>query len=152
MAPTFVASSGGSLPQGALSVAFETSRHKGGYQGNHLYVARVNHEGSLIPGKFHERNGVAYIPYGGQEHYYKDNYEVLTGRGLVWVEAKNGELPEGAFQAGHEANGDPLYVAKATINGADAVGKFNPKFGFAHIPYDRTEHLARNYAVLVQKD
>ena len=150
MAPTFVASSGGSLPQGALCVAFEA--FKGGPQGNHLYVARVNHEGSLIPGKFHERNSVAYIPYGGQELNYTDNYEVLTGGGLFWVEAKNGELPEGAFQAGHKANGDPLYVAKAKINGADAVGKFNPKLGFAQIPYFGKAHEARNYAVLVQKD
>ena len=88
----------------------------------------------------------------GDEHCYKDNYEVLTGSGLVWVEAKDGELPEGAFQAGHEANGDPLYVAKAVFNGADAVGKFNPKFAFAHIPYYGKEHEARKYSVLVHKD
>ena len=69
-----------------------------------------------------------------------DNYEVLTGSGLVWVEAKDGELPEGAFQAGHEANGDPLYVAKSVFNGADAVGKLNLRFAFAHIPYYGKEH------------
>ena len=150
MAATFVASSGGSLPQGALCVGFELTPHEG--TTGSLYVARVNHEGNVTPGKFHATLGAAYIPHRGQEHCYKDNYEVLTGSGLVWVEAKDGELPEGAFLAGREANGDPLYVAKAVFNGADAVGKLNPKFAFAHIPYYGKEHEARNYAVLVQKD
>ena len=56
-----------------------------------------------------------------------------------------------AFEAGHEANGDPLYVAKAVLNGADAVGKLNPRFAFAHIPYCGKEYEAKNYAVLVLK-
>ena len=45
-----------------------------------------------------------------------------------------------------------VYVSKAVFNGDDAVGKLNPRFAFAHIPYYGKEHEARNYAVLVQKD
>ena len=46
MAPTFVASSGGSLPEGALCVGFELTLDEA-TTGN-LYVARVNHEAYIL--------------------------------------------------------------------------------------------------------
>ena len=74
MAPTFVELPEGSLPQGALCALSSHEATTGS-----LYVARVNHEGNVTPGKFHDTLRTAYrpyIPYMGEEYCYKDNYEV----------------------------------------------------------------------------
>jgi hypothetical protein len=43
--------------------------------GETLYVARAEHEGAIIPGKFVPSHGVTYISWGGAEHG-KSEYEV----------------------------------------------------------------------------
>ena len=54
--------------------------------------------------------------------------------------------------AGIEANGDPLYVARAKVDGSDSIGKVNPKaHNVCHVPYGGKEQLVRNYQVLVSR-
>lgn len=43
--------------------------------GDDLLVARAEHEGALIPGKFVPSHGVTYVAWGGEEHA-KGEYEV----------------------------------------------------------------------------
>lgn len=43
--------------------------------GEVIYVARAEHEGAIIPGKFVPSHGVTYIAWGGAEHA-KPEYEV----------------------------------------------------------------------------
>ena len=61
----------------------------------------------------------------------------MTGEGFQWKAAENGRVPQGAVQVklasivgqmswvqgGHEANGTPLYVARAKVDGVDSIGK-----------------------------
>ncbi len=66
---SWVPAAGGELPDGAFVGGFDS--------GFDLYVARANHEGEIIPGKFIPAHGVAYVPWGGVEKA-KEQYEVCT--------------------------------------------------------------------------
>ena len=93
----------------------------------------------------------ACIPYAGQEHHVP-NCQVLTapsGKSLVWVEAANGEIPDGALALGCEGNGMPLFAARGFIGSALQVGKIRPGFEGAYIPYEGNEVSVTQYAVLV---
>jgi Protein of unknown function (DUF3421) len=59
--------------------------------------------------------GAALIPFGGSEEAVPD-YEVLMEAG-IWVAGSAGQIPDGAVVCGREANGDPLFVARANLNG-----------------------------------
>lgn len=62
--------SNGSVPTGALPVGRTCT-------GETLYMARVDMNHSLTPGKVHPSHGVCYIPFGGQEHSHRQ-YSVLV--------------------------------------------------------------------------
>jgi len=62
--------SDGSVPTGALPVG--TARNK-----ETLYMARVEYNNSLTPGKVHPSHGVCYIPFGGKELAFRQ-YSVLV--------------------------------------------------------------------------
>lgn len=66
---TWVASSNGHAPKGAVSSGPTTS-------GEVLYIGRHHHEGALTPGKIHGSHGCMYFPYGGAEQSTLQ-YEVL---------------------------------------------------------------------------
>ncbi|XP_049812753.1 natterin-4-like isoform X3 [Schistocerca nitens] len=66
----WVPSSNGEVPDGAVPVGHTTD-------GETLYVARVQHDGTTTPGKVHQSHSVCYIPYGGREIAYS-HYEVLV--------------------------------------------------------------------------
>ena len=117
MAHHWVRCSGGHLPSGAVQ--------GGADRGGVVYVARADHLGSLVPGKFHSSYKRTFISYGGKEHATTE-YEVLVGSEATWLPAEGGGVPLGAVLAGREANGDPLYVARAKVDGRDSIGKVNP--------------------------
>merc|ERR1711962_1764698 len=117
-------------------------------RGVDLHVARAWHEGSLVPGKMHHIYNTVYVSYGGEEHS-KDSFEILTGEGFEWKAAEGGNVPEWAFQGGHEVDGTPLYVAVGKINGVDAIGKVNPVHKRCYLPYGGKEHTVECYEVLV---
>lgn len=66
----WISTGGGNVPNGGLQGGISS-------QGEPLYIARVQHEGSLTIGKVHPSHGCCYIPYGGAEHNYTE-YEVLV--------------------------------------------------------------------------
>jgi hypothetical protein len=66
---TWVAASGGRLPDGAVKYGEESN-------GEPLFAARAYIHGGLHPGKVRLAFGAANIPYGGNEEQ-AENYEVL---------------------------------------------------------------------------
>ena len=52
--------------------------------GEDLYIGRTHHEGVLIPGKVHPSHRCLYVAYGGKEHAYKVDYEILVAKDDVW--------------------------------------------------------------------
>jgi hypothetical protein len=117
--------------------------------GSCLYVARAWHKGSLVPGKLNPKHRRCYVSWGGEEHA-KSEYEVLVGSDFAWVPRRPGSsLPPGAVQAGHEANGDPLYVARGRLFGTNVIGKVGQRLD-CHVPYGGSEHRLREHEVLVK--
>ena len=80
------------------------------------------------------------------------SYEVLVfnteSPPVEWVAAQNGDLPVGAILAGQEANGQPLYVAKALHDNHALIGKLNPSHGKAYVPHNGLELTVTSYEVL----
>ncbi|XP_022919886.1 uncharacterized protein [Onthophagus taurus] len=68
----WVPCSGGDIPPNAV-IGGRTS------DGEHLYIGRVEHEGSNTIGKVHPSHNSLYIPYDGEEVAYSD-YEILILR------------------------------------------------------------------------
>lgn len=67
---TWVASSNGHVPDGAVSCGSQSN-------GESLFVGRAHLDGSLTPGKIHRSHGCLYIPFNGTEHSIQQ-YEVLV--------------------------------------------------------------------------
>jgi hypothetical protein len=134
---------GGEIPEGAAVAGFEAD-------GTPLFIARAEYKDSLQLGKVRPEFGAANIPYGGEE--VKVNpYEVLMGA-AHWKPAVNGNIPDGAVVAGHEKDGQPLYVARAVYMGGVHPGKVRLAFGAANIPYGGEEVKVNPYEVLVYED
>ncbi|GAA0242015.1 DM9 repeat-containing protein [Cryptosporangium japonicum] len=66
-----------------------------------------------------------------------------------WVAARHGAVPAGAPAHGREANGTPLWVCRATVDGGLYPGKVRPAFGAANIGYRGAEIKVANYEVLI---
>ncbi len=142
----WVPASGGDCPPGALRGGREDD-------GTPLFVARGPYQGSLTPGKLNRQFRNALIPYGGREVSLPD-YEVLVADGgsapdwnRDWARAADGEVPRGAFRAGREADGTPLYVIRARYAGGFCPGKVNPAHGTGYISYGGKEILVEDYEV-----
>ncbi|CAF5038410.1 unnamed protein product [Rotaria sp. Silwood1] len=74
--------------------------------------------------------------------HYKDT-------GAVWVLASNGEVPPNAVSGGHEANGQPIYVARFTTKeGQLAPGKLAPSHKQAFVSCGGKEQTSTVYQVL----
>lgn len=141
MSIQWVPGSGSSVPSNAVPGGVD--------RGTRLYVARASHAGSLVPGKLHPTYKNVYVSYGGNEHAKGSGYEILTGEGFQWKAAENGRVPQGAVQGGREANGTPLYVARAKVDGVDSIGKVNTTHNSCYLPYGGKEHSVKRYEVLV---
>lgn len=136
----WVAASGGSVPNGASKQGNEAD-------GTPLYLARAKYQGGLHPGKVRQAFAAANIPYGGKE-VKVNSYEVFVGT-AHWTTASNGKIPLGAVVVGYEANGEPLFSARAAYQGGVHLGKVRPSFGAANIPYGGKEIKVNPYEVLV---
>ncbi|VDB91947.1 unnamed protein product [Peniophora sp. CBMAI 1063] len=128
---------------------------KGGREvdGRALYVARATHQGGIHPGK--TDGSETHFSYGGMEIRLYTGYELLVGprQSLRWV-AISGRLTRGKLdgaipvRAGNEADGTPLFSARASMYNGVHIGKV--KFGGnAHVPYGGRERFATEYDVLV---
>ena len=67
----WIRSSGGQVPHGAIQGG-RTSR------GEPLYIGRKTHARVMIPGKIHPSQGGLFIAYGGKEHAFQSDYEILV--------------------------------------------------------------------------
>jgi len=120
-----------------------------------LFVARIRFEGGVQPGKWSPNMGNIAFPYGGKEISGNSEYEVLEmNNSLSWHHCNIiAEIPANAVQTGNEADGKPLYSARADINGTKQVGKagrhFNPTAGCS-IGYGGKENTIQPFEVLVQ--
>jgi uncharacterized protein DUF3421 len=70
----------------------------------------------------------------------------------IWIPGDSGLIPDGAIVCGREANGDPLFVARASLNGGIHPGKIRFAFGHALIGFGGQEVPVQNYEVLVSQD
>lgn len=104
----WIPASGGEVPPHALRVG-QTS------DGEPLYVGRGYFAGSLTPGKVHPSHGCLYIPYGGAEQRL-EAYEVLV-QPETWVNSSGSNIVPGTILAGHDADGDAIYVGRAYHEG-----------------------------------
>ena len=142
----FVFATGGAIPPGA-------SPHGNEATGEPLWVARSPgrtdpffFHGGIHPGKVRPAFGAAFIPFGGNEESVPD-YEVLMEPG-IWIAGSGGQIPDGAVVCGREANGDPLFVARANLNGGLHPGKIRFAFGAALIGFGGKEVPVTDYEVL----
>jgi len=65
-----------------------------------------------------------------------------------WVESRNGQIPPDAIPAGHESNGETLYVARAWCEGGVHPGKIGRHLNGAHICFAGQELEFERYEVL----
>jgi hypothetical protein len=129
----------GQIPTNALRAGNEAD-------GTPLFIARAPHEGGVVVGKAWQGDPTAAFPYGGQE-IRLGNYEVYVGQG-TWATVSSGQsVPANAIAAGREADGTPLYVARAPMGGGTHVGKSRGTGAF--IPYGGREEVVSAFAVLM---
>ena len=131
----------GQIPRGAFQGGTEST-------GAPLYIIRAKHEGGLHVGKARKGDNYALIGYGGAE-IQKTAYEAYTGIGL-WVKASKSLFPANAIRGGEEANGEPIYIARAKFGGNYHIGKVKRNME-AFIPYGGKENISSSYEVLVSK-
>ncbi|OMH79424.1 hypothetical protein AX774_g7157 [Zancudomyces culisetae] len=122
--------------------------------GTPLYVGRVFYDGGLHPGKCgpHLEGGGFALGYDGKE-IKLNKYFVLCGDAskLKWIE-QNGNLMIIGFkplEAGNEASGEPLYIARTEYNGGYQIGKCGEhiKEGIV-FPYFKKERSEKKYTIL----
>lgn len=137
--------SGGRIPDGAVPHGYDEDSSP-------LWVCRMRLHGGLHPGKVRPGLGLAGVAWDGDEIGYSGDYEVLMDRG-IWAVASGGTVPDDAYQAGHEQSGEPLYVARAAVDGNNLTpGKLRRDFGAANIGYGNEEHSVHAYEVLLRPD
>ncbi|KAJ1905014.1 hypothetical protein IWQ60_012357 [Tieghemiomyces parasiticus] len=147
----WVPASNGTIPPNAV---------QGGREGDGkpLYIARAFYKGGLQPGKAAPHLDGAYIAYDGKEVQLKE-YFVLCGPGkaLRWVACHGSVNFAGAnvqpVSECHEESGEPLFIAKASYDGGEQIGKAGPHlrngmvFGYAD-----KERSAKEYFVLAYEN
>lgn len=68
---------------------------------------------------------------------------------VCWVGADSGGVPSGGMQGGDD-NGEPMFVARASFEGALIPGKLVPSHGVCYVPWGGAEHGVTNYEVLCE--
>ncbi|KAI8321704.1 hypothetical protein GQ54DRAFT_297814 [Martensiomyces pterosporus] len=134
------------IPANAVQGGIESS-------GLPLFIARAYYQDGLHPGKAgsHLPTG-AVIGYSWSEVHVLE-YQILCGDGsrLRWIR-QSGPLDISGFMplcAGHEKNGDPLYVAKVVYAGSQQIGKCGSHLkGGSSFAYDGKERSATEYMIL----
>lgn len=121
--------------------------------GEKIYVGRAKHDGALLPGKIVPSHGVCYVSHCGAEHAVA-KYQVLVKNkccDLSWVAAAEGQLPGGALQGGFTEDKVPLYIVRASHEGAAAIGFLNVTQQCCTYPYGGEEQCNAEYEALAVK-
>ena len=143
----WVNSSNGSVPDNAVVGGSDVN-------GEPLYVGRAIQSGNVLPGKVVCSHGVCYVGHAGHEHAHRE-YQVLTnpsGTSLTWTNARRGNVPLGALQAGRQNDGEALYVGRAWHSGSLITGKVHPSHGVLYASFGGDDLPFRDYEILVCKD
>ncbi|XP_014102217.2 uncharacterized protein [Bactrocera oleae] len=135
----WVPANGGGVPPHAFRVGRTTD-------GEPLYIGRGHWEGSLTPGKVHPSHGCLYIPFGGRERRL-DSYEVLV-QPETWISSSGPNIVPGTVHAGHDADGDDIYVGRAYHEGDLLPAKVIPRKACAYVPYGGREVVKHDYELL----
>ncbi|XP_062131703.1 uncharacterized protein LOC133842565 [Drosophila sulfurigaster albostrigata] len=128
------------LPPFAIVAGYDSNRDP-------IYVARASHNGEVVPAKFIPNKKLAFISWAGKE-ITKNDFEILTGHEHSWHPAKGGNVPPGALRTGHTADGEPLYVGRASFAGSLTPGKVHPSKGCMYVSYGGGEQCLKEYEVL----
>ena len=97
-----------SVPPGAVLAGTEQNNVNAGVK---LYVCRVAFQGGVHPGKLIDSSWRrCNFGWGGGE-WTSSSYDVLIEKG-TWSMGPT----SGALVGGHEANGTPLHICRATVN------------------------------------
>lgn len=111
----WVKTTNGELPEGAVVGGSDLDCD--------LYIARANHEGELLPGKYVPSHGVCYISWDGAEHA-KDEFEILCGCKAIWHQVNEEDaIPENALPGGRTADGETLFVGRVPHENTVTLGK-----------------------------
>lgn len=82
---------------------------------------------------------------------FKNNFEFLIGRDVVWKKEKNGKVPKNAIPVGGRTQkGDILYIGRAEYINSLTIGKVHPSHGCLYMPYGGTEVSLKEYEVLTE--
>ncbi|THD24981.1 hypothetical protein D915_004249 [Fasciola hepatica] len=142
MTLSWVPASNGIVPPGAIDI------------GQNTFVARAKHAGEFIPGKLIPSAGQTYVSYAGVEHGVPQ-YEVLCVTGVncgncyKWSPAEGGHVPKNSVVAAIAGDGEPVYIARAELEGEKLVGKVHSGHDNAYFPHKGKEVPVENYEVLV---
>ncbi|KAJ3232606.1 hypothetical protein HDU78_006965 [Chytriomyces hyalinus] len=148
----------GGVPSNAVQVGTDVD-------GKPLYAARAKIGKGYYLGKIRGDSAYPYVTYFEREIPVNFGHEVLTSLdGFEFVDAKNGEIPEGAVPMGLDDDGvTVLYMARGTVGakrgflgfgaekGAFAPGMIHSNLTSAKIGFDKDEVEVYNYQVLVRK-
>jgi len=121
--------------------------------GGNVYVGRAKHDGLLLPGKVVSTHRLCYVACGDQEHG-EENFQVLIRNQhceFDWVAAVDGQLPNGALQGGISSDKEAVFIGRATVNDAVAVGPVYPSRGVCTVPYGGESIEMTDFEVLVVK-
>lgn len=75
---------------------------------------------------------------------------VIAEDAVSWVDGSGDVIPENAIQGGLTADGEVLYVGRATHEGALTIGKFHPSHSTVYISYGGAEIGYPEFQVLVK--
>lgn len=120
--------------------------------GTPLFLALVEHEGGLHPGKVRLGLGGANIGWGGVEVAGISPYSVLCDAtyGFLPSQSSGGTVPDTCLASGRDDDGSPLYFARFLSSEGVQVGKVGPNYN-GRIGYAGVEqHVAQGtYQVMI---
>jgi hypothetical protein len=69
---------------------------------------------------------------------------------VSWVEGTGDTIPENAIRGGTSLEGEPLYIGRASHEGAQTIGKVHPSHACLYISYGGAEISYPEYQILVK--
>ncbi|RKP15181.1 hypothetical protein BJ684DRAFT_14544 [Piptocephalis cylindrospora] len=117
-----------------------------------LFIGRGEYKGGMHVGKVSPYWKGLLIAFGDKEVKVK-KYQVLVGdaQRLRWVPCHGTALPEDwtPVEGGYEADGTPLFIAKAKIEGGQHIGKAGTHLiGGMAVAYGGKSIVMEDYSIL----
>ncbi|KAJ3143132.1 hypothetical protein HK100_009631 [Physocladia obscura] len=118
-----------------------------------LFAARASIHGGWHIGKARDGHQ-ACISYGGKEEYIKGNFQILCGAASGVTAVPQGGalnlqgLPSMPLDAGHEDNGEKLFIGVVDYKGSVQVGKVGPAMNGINFGYAGKEENLTTYRVV----